>query len=100
MDWLLENGVHGLAAGSSTREGHALEQDEYKTLMEETSKAINNRVPLVAGIIANSTAEVIARGKSKTLGCGFKSLIIYSSQTTMPWSSISEKSMQHVIFQY
>ena len=64
VDWLLENGVHGLAAGGSTGEGHALERDEYKTLMEETSKAINNRVPLVAGIIANSTAEVIARGKS------------------------------------
>ena len=104
MDWLLENGVHGLAAGGSTGEGHALERDEYKTLMEETSKAINNRVPLVAGIIANSTAEVIARGKSvkhlDVAALQITPLIIYSSQTTMPWSSISEKSMQHVIFQY
>ena len=104
VDWLLENGVHGLAAGGSTGEGHALERDEYKTLMEETSKAINNRVPLVAGIIANSTAEVIARGKSvkhlDVAALQITPLIIYSSQTTMPWSSISEKSMQHVIFQY
>ena len=69
VDWLIENGVHGLAAGGSTGEGHTLERDEYKILMEKTSEAIDNRVPLVAGIIANSTAEVIARGKSvKHLG--------------------------------
>ena len=69
VDWLIENGVHGLAAGGSTGEGHTLERDEYKILMEKTSGAIDNRVPLVAGIIANSTAEVIARGKSvKHLG--------------------------------
>lgn len=69
VDWLIENGVHGLAAGGSTGEGHTLERDEYKILMEKTSEAIDNRVPLVAGIIANSTAEVIARGKSvKQLG--------------------------------
>lgn len=69
VEWLIENGVHGLAAGGSTGEGHTLERDEYKILMEKTSEAIDNRVPLVAGIIANSTAEVIARGKSvKHLG--------------------------------
>lgn len=69
VDWLIKNGVHGLAAGGSTGEGHTLERDEHKILMEKTSEAIDNRVPLVAGIIANSTAEVIARGKSvKHLG--------------------------------
>ena len=69
VDWLIKNGVHGLAAGGSTGEGHALERDEYRDLMEKTAEAINNRVPLVAGIIANSTAEVITRGKSvKHLG--------------------------------
>lgn len=64
VDWLIENGVHGLAAGGSTGEGHVLNRDEYITLMEKTSEALASRVPLVAGIIANSTAEVIARGKS------------------------------------
>ena len=64
VDWLINNGVHGLAAGGSTGEGHVLNRDEYVSLMGKTSEAIDNRVPLVAGIIANSTAEVIARGKS------------------------------------
>jgi 4-hydroxy-tetrahydrodipicolinate synthase len=69
VDWLIENGVHGLAAGGSTGEGHALNRDEYRDLMEKTAEAVGDRVPLVAGIIANSTAEVAARGKSvKDLG--------------------------------
>lgn len=62
VDWLLDHGVHGLAAGGSTGEGHALGRDEYRALMEETARAVDGRVPLVAGIIANSTAEVAARG--------------------------------------
>ncbi len=62
VDWLIDNGVHGLAAGGSTGEGHALGRDEYRALMEETACAVDGRVPLVAGIIANSTAEVAVRG--------------------------------------
>ena len=62
VDWLITNGVHGLAAGGSTGEGHALSRDEYRALMVKTTDAIAGRVPLVAGIIANSTAEVAARG--------------------------------------
>jgi len=69
VEWLLENGVHGLAAGGSTGEGHALNRDEYQALMAKTAEAVGGRVPLVAGIIANSTAEVAIRGKSvKELG--------------------------------
>jgi 4-hydroxy-tetrahydrodipicolinate synthase len=58
VDWLIENGVHGLAAGGSTGEGHVLDRKEYSELIAATVEA----VPLVAGIIANSTAEVAARG--------------------------------------
>ncbi len=69
VDWLLDNGVHGLAAGGSTGEGHVLDRGEYQNLIETTAEAVNNRVPLIAGIIANSTAEVAARGLSvKHLG--------------------------------
>ena len=78
VDWLIENGVHGLAAGGSTGEGHVLNRDEYVSLMRKTSEALNNRVPLVAGIIANSTSEVIARGQS------VKSLNVSALQITPP----------------
>ncbi len=62
VDWLIENGVHGLAAGGSTGEGHVLDRGEYAELIAATLEAVAGRVPLVAGIIANSTAEVAARG--------------------------------------
>ena len=69
VDWLIANGVHGLAAGGSTGEGHVLDRDEYRILMAKTASAIDGRVPLVAGIIANSTSEVAARGNAvKDLG--------------------------------
>jgi len=69
VDWLIENGVHGLAAGGSTGEGHVLNRDEYQRLIETTAEAVDGRVPLIAGIIASSTAEVAARGLSvKHLG--------------------------------
>ena len=78
VDWLLDKGVHGLAAGGSTGEGHVLNRDEYVSLMEKTAESLQNRVPLVAGIIANSTSEVIARGKS------VKDLDVAALQITPP----------------
>ena len=62
VDWLVAEGVHGLAAGGSTGEGHVLDRAEYRDLMSETVRAVDGRVPVVAGIITNSTAETAARG--------------------------------------
>lgn len=62
LDWLIEEGVHGVAAGGSTGEGHALDRAEYQELIHATVEAAGGRVPVVAGIIANSTQEVAARG--------------------------------------
>ena len=78
VDWLINNGVHGLAAGGSTGEGHVLDRAEYYALIEATARAVDNRVPLVAGIIANSTAEVAARGM------GVKHLGVAALQITPP----------------
>lgn len=63
VEWLLSNGVHGLAAGGSTGEGHALTREEHRDILSETVRAVGGRVPVVAGIISNSTAETAARGK-------------------------------------
>lgn len=63
VEWLIEQGVHGLAAGGSTGEGHALSRDEHRDLLAETVRAVGGRVPVVAGIISNSTAETSARGR-------------------------------------
>ena len=62
VDWLIDNGVHGLAAGGSTGEGHVLDREEYIKLMKTTVDSVDGRIPVVAGIVTNSTSEVIARG--------------------------------------
>ena len=63
VDWLVSQGVHGLAAGGSTGEGHALSREEHRDILAETVRAAAGRVPVVAGIISNSTAETAARGR-------------------------------------
>ena len=63
VEWLLSNGVHGLAAGGSTGEGHVLSREEHRDILAEAVRAVAGRVPMVAGIISNSTAETAARGQ-------------------------------------
>ncbi|MDP2334131.1 MAG: dihydrodipicolinate synthase family protein [Reyranella sp.] len=64
VDWLIGEGAHGLAAGGSTGEGHALEGGEYRDLIAATCEAAAGRVPVVAGVIVDSTRAAIMRGKA------------------------------------
>jgi len=63
VDWLIAEGVHGLAAGGSTGEGHALDAAETRDLLAATVEAAAGRVPVVAGIIVDSTREAIRRSR-------------------------------------
>ncbi|HZR89021.1 MAG TPA: dihydrodipicolinate synthase family protein [Bradyrhizobium sp.] len=63
IDWMIGAGVHGLAAGGSTGEGHTLDHEEYRDLMAATVDATRGRVPVIAGIIVDSTRDAIKRGK-------------------------------------
>ncbi|MBS0639434.1 MAG: dihydrodipicolinate synthase family protein [Proteobacteria bacterium] len=64
VNWLIGQGVHGLATGGSTGEGHTLDIDEFRRLMAETTQEVAGRVPVVAGIIVDSTRDAIRRGKA------------------------------------
>ncbi|MGX1323321.1 4-hydroxy-tetrahydrodipicolinate synthase [Bradyrhizobium sp. USDA 377] len=63
VDWMIGAGVHGVAAGGSTGEGHTLDHEEYRDLMEATVAAVKGRIPVIAGIIVDSTRDAIRRGK-------------------------------------
>ncbi len=63
VDWLIGAGSHGMAAGGSTGEGHTLDHEEYRDLMAATVEAARGRVPVIAGIIVDSTRDAIRRGK-------------------------------------
>ena len=63
VDWLVDCGVSGIAVGGSTGEGHALEADEFRTLIETTLEAADGRIDVIAGIITDSTRESVRRGQ-------------------------------------
>ncbi len=62
--FLLDAGVHGLAVAGSTGEGHALSTDEVCRLTAIAVEEAEGRVPIVAGIIVDSTQQAIDRGRA------------------------------------
>lgn len=56
--------VHGLAIGGSTGEGYSLSTKELRSSMEETIDVVKGRVPVIAGIIQDSTRQVIEKAKA------------------------------------
>ncbi len=63
VQFFLGKGVHGICVGGSTGEGHTLTRDEFKRLIALAAEELNGRIPLVAGIIANSTREALLRAR-------------------------------------
>jgi len=62
--FMLKKKVHGVCVGGSSGEGHTYTADEFKRLMEITVEEVQGRIPVVAGIIVNSTRDAIARARS------------------------------------
>ncbi|BEP39099.1 4-hydroxy-tetrahydrodipicolinate synthase (plasmid) [Variovorax sp. V59] len=60
----LDKKVHGVCPGGSSGEGHTLTIDEFSRLMEITAAEVAGQVPIVAGIISNSTRDAINRAKA------------------------------------
>lgn len=56
--------VHGLAVCGSTGEGHTLTTEETRRIVAWTVEEVRDRVPVIAGIIADSTQSTIERGKA------------------------------------
>ncbi|MCY3736743.1 MAG: dihydrodipicolinate synthase family protein [Gemmatimonadaceae bacterium] len=64
VNWLVDQGVHGLAVGGSTGEGHTLDVDELRAIVEIALDTAAGRVPVVAGIIVDSTRDAVRRGRA------------------------------------
>jgi dihydrodipicolinate synthase/N-acetylneuraminate lyase len=59
-----EAGVHGLAVGGSTGEGHTLSIGELRRAVGATIEEAQGRVPVIAGIIVDSTRQAVERGRA------------------------------------
>jgi 4-hydroxy-tetrahydrodipicolinate synthase len=65
LRYLIETaGVHGIAVCGSTGEGHTLTTDETRRVTGTAVDAASGRVPVITGIIADSTRAAIERGKA------------------------------------
>lgn len=62
--FMMKQGVHGLVAGGSSGEGYTLGLDELQRITAVAAEEINGTMPLVTGIIANSTRDAIRRAKA------------------------------------
>lgn len=61
--------VHGLAVCGSTGEGHTLTTEETRRLTQIVAQEVKGRVPLITGVITESTGAAIERGLAvKDLG--------------------------------
>ncbi len=70
VTWLVDNGCTGIMALGSLGEGATLLYDEKVAILETCVKAVGDRVPIVAGISALSTAESVAlSADAKRVGC-------------------------------
>ena len=59
-----EGGVHGLAVGGSTGEGHTLSAEELRSTIQVAVEEARGRVPIIAGIIVDSTQRAIEYGRA------------------------------------
>jgi len=62
--YMVKKKVHGICVGGSSGEGHTYTAEEFKRLMEIACEEVSGAIPVVAGIIVNSTRDAIARAKS------------------------------------
>lgn len=57
-------GVHGIAVGGSTGEGHALTTTELRQVVAIACEVAAGRVPVIAGIIVDSTRQAISKAQA------------------------------------
>ncbi|QIR84122.1 4-hydroxy-tetrahydrodipicolinate synthase [Paracoccus sp. AK26] len=59
VDWHIDQGSHGLVPVGTTGESPTLTHDEHRLVIEEVVRAVNGRIPVIAGAGSNSTREGI-----------------------------------------
>ena len=66
VNFQISRGVHGICFGGSTGEGHTLTTVELERIAEICAEEAAGRVPVVAGIITNSTRDAAQKAKLMT----------------------------------
>jgi len=64
VEHLLSNGVTGLVVAGTTGEGYALTAGERQDMFSEVVRAVDGRVPVLAGVGGTATNEAVAQALS------------------------------------
>ncbi|MEX5730076.1 4-hydroxy-tetrahydrodipicolinate synthase [Rhodovulum iodosum] len=59
IEWHLDEGTHGFVPVGTTGESPTLTHAEHETVIEEVVRAVDGRVPVIAGAGSNNTQEAI-----------------------------------------
>tara|TARA_B100001057_G_scaffold487787_1_gene571061 strand:- start:118 stop:990 length:873 start_codon:yes stop_codon:yes gene_type:complete len=59
LNYLIDNGSHGIVPCGTTGESPTLSHDEHKKIIEEAIRFTDKRVPVIAGTGSNNTLEAI-----------------------------------------
>ena len=77
IEWHIAEGTHAIVPCGTTGESATLEYEEHYRVIELTVKAVNGRVPVIAGTGANSTSETIMMTKkAKEVGADGALLVV------------------------
>jgi len=82
VDFVIESGVDGMCAGSSTGEFMNLTRAEWESVLDITKSQANKRVPIFAGTAGMSTPAAVERSRYADR-MGFDGLLIIS-----PWYQV------------
>jgi 4-hydroxy-tetrahydrodipicolinate synthase len=91
-EYLVQAGVHGICIGGSTGEGAGFSEQEVYTLCKTVVDQVRDRVPVIGGIIADTTAEATRKAKAAKEGG------VMSLQVTPPhylWTPNTSGLVQH-----
>ena len=92
IDFMIDGGSRGVCAGSSTGEFSTMSRAEWEQVVAITDDQVGDRVPVLAGSAALSTAETIERSRwAENLGC--EGLLIVS-----PWYQVHTQRELEVHF--
>lgn len=64
LDWQIASGVHGILTLGGTAEYTSLSVKERKTVVNAVVKKVNNRVPVIAGILSAGLEDAVEAGVS------------------------------------
>ncbi|MBV9568701.1 MAG: dihydrodipicolinate synthase family protein, partial [Hyphomicrobiales bacterium] len=73
--FMLSKGVQGVCVGGSTGEGHTLTREELRRVISMAQEEVGDQIPVVAGIIVNSTRQAVLSAQDMR-GIGVKGLQI------------------------